>query len=80
MINEIYFKAIFESISVYRKIVLLMFLIKNDKDLLLEIGFSESDVNHINLEFKNILLEQHEEYLGYVKNNEESIIEKFLIK
>ena len=38
-----------------------LFLIKNDKDLLLEIGFSERDINRLNLEFKNILKEQHEE-------------------
>ena len=33
-----------------------------------------------NLEFKNILLEQNEEYLDYIKNEEESILEKFLNK
>ena len=57
-----------------------MFSIKNDKDLLLEIGFSERDIDRLNLEFKNILIEQHEEYLDYVKNKEESVIEKFLNK
>ena len=73
-------KDFFASITDYRKLVLLTFLIKNDKDFLLEIVFSERDINHLNLEFKNILLEQHEEYLGYVKNQEESIIEKILNK
>ena len=57
-----------------------MFLIKNDKDLLHEIGFSERDNNRLNLEFKYILNEPHEEYLAYVKNEEESIIERFLNK
>ena len=57
-----------------------MLLIKNDKDFLLEIGFSERDINHLNLEFKNILLDQHEEYLNYIKTEEESIIENILIK
>ena len=56
-----YFKDLFESIPDYRKIVLLMFLIKDDKNLLKEIGFSKSDINLLSLEFKNILLEQHEE-------------------
>ena len=46
---ENYFKDLFESIEDYRKIVLLIFLIKNDKNLLLEIGFSERDINHLNL-------------------------------
>ena len=75
-----YFKDIFESIPDYRKIVFLIFLIQNDKNLLKEIGFSERDINLLNLEFKNILLEGYEEYLDYIKNEEESVIEKFLNK
>ena len=58
----------FEAITDYRKIVLLIFLIKNDKDLLHEFGFSERDINRLNVEFKNILMNQHEEYLDYVRN------------
>ena len=77
---ENYFKDIFESIPDYRKIVLLKFLIQNDKNLLKEIGFNERDVNLLNLEFKNILLEGSEEYLDYIKNEEESVIENFLNK
>ena len=80
MNNSIYFKDIFESKPDYRKKVLLMFLIKNNKHLLLEISFSERDVNRLNLEFKNILMEHNEEYLDYIKNEEESIIEKILNK
>ena len=80
MMNPIFFKDIFESIPDYRKIVLLILLIQNDKDLLPEIGFSERDINHLNLELKNVLIEQHEEYLDYIKNEEESIIEKILNK
>ena len=77
---ENYFKDIFESIPDYRKIVLLIILIQNDKNLLKEIGFSERDINLLNLEFKIILLEGYEEYLDYIKNEEESVIEKFLNK
>ena len=55
MNNPNYFKDIFESITDYRKIVLLIFLIQNDKILLNEIGFSKKDINFLNLEFKNIL-------------------------
>ena len=40
-----YFKVLFESIPDYRKIVLLMFLIKNDNDLLTECGFLKDDIN-----------------------------------
>ena len=80
MNNTNYFKDLFESIPDYRKIVFLLFLIKNDKDLLREVGFSERDINRLNLEFKNILIDQHEKYLDYIKNEEESIIERFLNK
>ena len=52
MNNEIYFKDIFESIQEYRKIVLLLFLIQNDKNLLKEIGFSKKDINQLNFQFK----------------------------
>ena len=68
MDNSNYFEDLFQSLPDYRKIVLLMFLIKNDTDFLLEIGFSERDINRLNLEFKNILIEQHEECLDYVKD------------
>ena len=80
MDNSNYFKDIFESIRDYRKIVLLIFLIQNDKFLLKEIGFIKNDINRLNLEFKNILLEEFENYLDYIKNQEESILEKILIK
>ena len=78
MNNINYFKDIIESIPDYRKVVLLIFLIQNDKNLLKEIGFSKNDINRLSIEFKNILIEQHEEWLDYIKNEEESIIEKLL--
>ena len=59
---ENYFKVMFESIPDYRKIVLLMFLIKNDSDLLNECGFLKNDISSLKKEFRNILLEQIEEY------------------
>ena len=80
MNNAIYFKDMFESIPDYRKIVLIFFLIQNDKKLLLKIGFSERNINRLILEFKNILTEEFEEILDYVRNEEESKIERFLDK
>ena len=80
MDNQNYFKNLFESIPDYRKIIILIFLIQNDKKLLKEIGFSKKDINLLNLEFKNILTEEYENYLDYIKNQEESILEKFLNK
>ena len=80
MNNVNYFKDLFESKPDYKKIVLLMFLIKDDKNLLKEVGFSKNDINFLSLEFKNILLEEFEEYLSYIKNEKESVIERFLNK
>ena len=80
MENENYFKEIFESIHDYKKIILLIFLIQNDKNLLKEIGFSKNDINRLSTEFKKILLEDFAEYLSYIKNVEESIIEMILNK
>ena len=72
-----YFKEVFGSIIDYRKIVLLIFLIQNDKNLIKEIGFSKNDINLLILEFKNVLLEEYENYLDYIKDQEESVLEKF---
>ena len=80
MNNENYFKDIFLSIHDYRKIVLLIFSIQNDRNLLKEIGFNKSDINRLSLDFKIILLEQNEEDLSYIKNEEGSLIEKILNK
>ena len=80
MNNSNYFRDIFESITDYRKVVLLINLFQNDKNLIKEIGFSKNDINNLNLEFKNILLKEYEDYLEYIKNQEESILENFLNK
>ena len=71
MDNLNYFKDLFEFISEYRKIVLIIFLIISDADFL---------KNRTSLEFKSILLEQNEEYVEYIKKEEESIIQKILNK
>ena len=80
MNNENYFRDIFESIKDYKKIVLLIFLIQNDKNLLNEIGFSKNIINRLSINFKNILIQEFEDYLPYIKNEEESLLEKFLNK
>ena len=80
MNNPNYFKDTIEPIHEFEKIVLLIFLIQNHKNLLKEIGFSKNDINHLNLEFKKIFLEGHEDFLSYIKNQEESIIERILNK
>ena len=80
MDNVNYFRDLFESIAEYKKIVLLMFLIKNDVNFLYECGFLKGDFNFLDKEFKNILLELNEDYLDHIKNQEESIYEKILNK
>ena len=80
MDHENYFKDVFESIPDYRKIVILLFLIKNDTHVIRECEFLKNHNNRSNKEFKNFLIEQNEEYLGYIKNQEESLIEKILNK
>ena len=45
MNNINYFKDLFESIPDYKKIDLLMFLIKNDTNFLYECGFLKGDIN-----------------------------------
>ena len=42
-----------------------------------ECGSLRSDINFLCKEFKNILLELNEDYLDNIKNQEESILEKF---
>ena len=55
------FQDSFESIPDYKKIVLLMFLIKNDVNFLYECGFLKGDINYLNKELDIILLELNQE-------------------
>ena len=71
MDNVNYFKDLFGSIPKCRDIVLLMFLIKNDVDLLTECGYLKNDISRFCEDFKNLLSEQNEDYLNYVKNEED---------
>ena len=75
-----HFRDLLESIPDYRKIVLLLFSIKNDVDFLNESRFLKNDYIRLNLEFKKILMEQNEHYLDHIKNQEEATIEKILNK
>ena len=57
-----------------------MFLIKIDVNFLYECGFLKGDMDFLYKEFQNLLLELNEDYLDHIKNEEESILEKFLNK
>ena len=80
MNNVKFFEDLFESIPDYRKILLIMFLIKNDVNLLYESGFLKGAIHYLYKKIRDILLELNEEYLDYIKNEEESVLEKFLNK
>ena len=72
------FKNFFKSIQSLRKLVFLMVLIKNDGDLLKECCYLKKHNNRLCLEFKNILMEQNEEYLDYIIHEQNCNIEKIL--
>ena len=72
-----YFRDLFESISRYKKIVFLMFLIKNDVNFLYECGFLKGDIIFLCKEFKNFLLELNEEYLDLIKNKKNLFLREF---
>ena len=72
------FKDLFKSIPDYKKIVLLMFVIKKDVNFLYECGFLKGEINFLYKEFKKILLQLNEEYFDHIKNEEEAVLEKFL--
>ena len=80
MNNVNYFTDFFESIPDYENIEFLMFSIKSDVNFSYECGFLKGDINFQYKEFKNILLELNEDYLDRIKNQEKSILEKFLNK
>ena len=80
MDNVKYFIDLFESIPDYKRIVLIMFLIKNDVNFLYECGFLKRDITFLYNEFKKNLLEVNEDYLDHIKNQEDSIIERILNK
>ena len=57
-----------------------MFLTENAGDLSRECGYLENDINSLYKKFKNILVEQNEDFLDYIKNEEENVIERNLNK
>ena len=62
--------------QIIKKTLLIRFSIKNDFDILHECGFLKHDNIGLFLEFKTTLLEQNQEYLDYVKDEEQPIMEK----
>ena len=75
-----YFKDILESIPNYRKIILLCFIIKRDDIILREFGLSDNFIKKLYDDCKQIMISDMDQYFSHIKNLEESIIEKILIK
>ena len=75
-----YFKDMLESIPNYRKIILLCFIIKRDDVILREFGLSDDFIEKLYNDCKQIMTSDMDQYFSQIKNLEESIIEKILIK
>ena len=75
-----YFIELLGSFEIYRKFVSSMLLNENNEKLLTECGYSKSDINRVCLQFKKILVKPNKEDLDYMKNEEESIVERILNK
>ena len=75
-----YFKDMLESISNYRKIILLCFIIKRDDVILREFDLSDDFIEKLYNDCKQIMISDMDQYFSHIKNLEESIIEKILIK
>ena len=77
---ENYFKDMFESIPDYTERVLLKLSIKNDEDSIKECGLFRSHITRLNKEYKYILMEQIEKNFDHIKNQEDTVKERFLDK
>ena len=75
-----YFKDMLESIPNYRKIILLCFIIKRDDVILREFGLSDDFIEKLYNDCKQIMISDMDQNFSHIKNLEESIIEKILIK
>ena len=74
------FEDLFESTPGYKKLVLIMFSIKKDVDISQEDGYLKNDNDCLRLEFRSVVMQQNEDYLDFIKNEGEPIIEKSLNK
>ena len=71
-------KDLFESTPDLRKIVLILFLFKNDVDILHECSYLKTDINWLCLEFDKLSMEDNEEELNYFENEAEATSETIL--
>ena len=67
-----FFKGLFESVPDYRKIVLIMFLIKNDFDISHESGYLEKAVKQLCLVFPKKMMKQRGDCSDFKKKQGKS--------
>ena len=70
-----YFKDMLLSIHDYKKIVLIIFIIKRDDELLKEMGLSDDFIEKLYKKCEKTLELETENYSSRIKNLEESILE-----
>ena len=70
-----YFKDRLVSIQDLKKIVLLIFIIKKDYELLTEMGLSNDFISKVYKKCEKIFKLEMEDYESHMKNLEESVIE-----
>ena len=72
----IFYKASNESIPVYKKVCLSVILTKNDVDSSTECEFLKNGFLRLCKAFKIMFFERNKEFLDFIINEEESIIER----
>ena len=71
-----YFKDMINSLPYYRKIIFLCFIIKRDNDFLKEFGLTDDFMEKLYNDCKEVFENDMNQYFSYIKNLEESILEK----
>ena len=71
-----YFKNKLLSIKDFKKIVLLILIIKRDDELLTEMGLSNDFITKLYKKCEKIFKLEMEDYESHIKNLEESILEE----
>ena len=73
-----YFKGLLKSIHDCNKIILLIYIIKQDDNILIESGMSQKVIDKLYSGCKKILNNELDDYNDHIKNVEESILENLI--
>ena len=75
-----YFKDLLKSINDYAKIILLIFIIEKDCNVLNEAGLSDDFIDKFYKRCTKVLNQELDNYNDHIKNLEESILEKLRLE